>query len=283
MSHSQQRASSSLAVCLLAGMALIAARSAGAADDFSDSDAQTPSPITDHFFLRASFIHNKVGTELRLDPPGRPLAGTALSGVPDLGFRPSENDGLVELMFRLRDRNRIGADYQELDQAGTLTQQRPIVFGNQVFNKGDSLTTALQWRVMGITYTYAFIQNDRFELAAGVGVHAMDLDVRGIARGAGYETSTSGALPTPALESALRITRRISVTARAQYMHLARNGTSGVLSDVHADAQFRLASSFSIGAGYTLLRLKLDTDTPANPGLVGLRLAGPEIFVRASF
>jgi len=283
MSHPQPRASSLPAVCLLACMALVAARRAAAADDFPGGDAQTPSPITDHFFLRASFIHNSVGTELRLDPPGRPAAGTVLSGVPDLGFRAAENDGLVELMFRLRDRNRIRADFQELDQAGTMTQQHPIVFGDQVFNKGDALSTALQWRVMGITYTYALIQNDRFELAAGIGVHAMDLDVRGTARSASYETSTAGALPTPALESALRITRRISVTARAQYLHLARNGTSGVLSDVHADAQFRLASNFSIGAGYSLLRLKLATVSAANPGLLGLRLSGPEIFVRASF
>ena len=39
-------------------------------------------------------------------------------------------------MFRLRDRNRITADFLELDQAGTTTLTRPIVFGNQVFNPG---------------------------------------------------------------------------------------------------------------------------------------------------
>ena len=40
---------------------------------------------------------------------------------------------------------------------------------------------------------------------------------------------------------------------------------------------------FAIGAGYSLLRLKLDSVTQSNPGLVGIRLRGPEVFVRASF
>ena len=122
------------------------------------------------------------------------MGGTALSGTRDLGFKPSENDGLAELMFRLRDRNRIRADFLELDQSGTTTLARPIVFGNEIFNRGDTVQAALQWRVMGLTWTYAVIQNDRFELGAGVGVHLMDLDVRGDvpSRFASYEASDRG-------------------------------------------------------------------------------------------
>jgi hypothetical protein len=285
MSHSPQRAWSPLVLCLLACMAIAAMRTAGAADDFFTGDAQTPSPITDRFALRASFIHDTVNTELRLDPPGQSSGGTPLSGTKDLGFRPSENDGTVELMFRLRDRNRITVDYLELDQAGTTTLAAPIVFGSQTFNTGNAVGTSLQWRVMGLTWTYAIIQNDRFELAAGLGVHAMDLDVRGNvpSRFASYETSVAGALPTPALQSAWRITRRFSVTAFAQYLHAARNGTSGVLSDFHADAQFRWAENVAIGAGYSMVRLKLASVTDVDPGLVGISLRGPEVFVRASF
>jgi hypothetical protein len=258
---------------------------AWAADEFIDSDAQTPSPIADHFALQASFYHASVKTDLRLDPPGQPLVGTGLSGLTDLGFKPSENDGMAELMFRLRDRNRITVDYLELDQSGTATLTRPIVFGNQVFLLGDQLSTTLQWRTMGLTWTYAIIQNDRFELGAGLGIHLMDLDVRGNvpARFASYENSIAGALPTPALETALRITRRISVTARGEYLHGTLNGTSGTLSDLHANAQFRIVPNVAIGAGYSMVQLRLDAQVQGNPGLVGIRLRGPELFVRVSF
>jgi hypothetical protein len=281
MSHSPQRT----LACILTLMAAAALQPAYAADDFFRNDVETPSPITDYFAFQASFLHAKVSTDLRLDPPGQFLGGTALSGARDLGFQPSDNDGLVELLFRLRERNRIRADFLELDQSGTTTLDRPIVFGNQVFNTGDTVNAALQWRVMGLTWTYAIIQNDRFELGAGLGVHVMDLDVRGTVpfRFASYETSTAGALPTPALESALRITRRISFTARGQYLHGARNGTSGVMEDLHADVQFRWIPNFAIGAGYSLVRLKLETDSDADPGMLGIRIRGPEVFVRAAF
>jgi hypothetical protein len=267
---------------LLAGMMW---QSAHAADDFFDSDAQTPSPITDHFALRASFFHAAVQTDLRLDPPGVPLGGTPLSGTRDLGFRSSENDGLGELMFRLRDRNRITADFTELDQSGTTTLTGPILFGNQLFSPGDVVSSSLQWRVMGLTWTYAIFQNDRFELGAGLGVHLMDLDVRGEVptRFANYETSESGALPTPALESMVRITRRFSFTVRGQFLKGSLNSTFGEFEDVHADVQFRWVPNLALGAGYSLLRLKLDSLTMNNPGLVGIRLRGPEVFVRASF
>jgi hypothetical protein len=281
MSHSPQRT----LACILALMAAGALQSAYAADDFFRSEVETPSPVTDHFAFQASFLHASVSTDLRLDPPGQALGGTTLSGVKDLGFRSSENDGMVELLFRLRDRNRIRADYLELDQHGTTTLSRPVVFGDQVFRSGDRVNSALQWRVMGLTWTYAIIQNDRFELGAGLGVHVMDLDVRANvpARFASFETSTAGALPTPALEAAVRITRRFSFTARGQYLHAARNGTSGVMTDIHADAQFRWAPNFAIGAGYSLVRLRLETNSDSDPGMLGIRLHGPEVFVRASF
>lgn len=262
-----------------------ALRPAWAADDFFDSDTLTPSPISDRFALRAGFTHARVATELRLDPPGQPSGGTNLSGTRDLGFRPAENDGVVELMFRLRDRNRIAADFLELDQAGTAPLGRSVVFGSQAFKAGSVVSAALQWRTMGLRWTYAFIQNDRFELGAGVGLHLMDLDVHGKvpSQFASYETSVAGVLPTPVIESAWRITRRFSVTARAQYLRAAIQGTSGALGDFHADAQFRWVPNLSIGAGYSLVRLKLDSRTQSNPGLVGIRLRGPEVFVRASF
>ena len=271
-----------LACCL----AVAASRlQAAHADDFFARDAQTPSPITDHFALRASFFHAALETDLRLDDPGVPLSGTALSGTHDLGFKPSENDGVAELMFRLRERNRVTVDFLELDQSGSRTLTQPVLFGNQVFAPGDVLNTTLQWREMGFAWSYAILQNDRFELGAGLAVHMMDLDVRGEvpAKFANYENSISGALPAPVLESAVRITRRFSFTARAQYLKGALNSTFGEFEDVHADLQFRWVPNLALGAGYSLLRLKLDSVTRSNPGLVGMRLRGPQVFVRASF
>ena len=284
MSHTPQKMPGLPALVITLAV-LAVARPAQAVDAFFDSDAQTPSPITDYFSLRVSYLHASANPELRLDPPGIPLAGTNLSGSQDLGFKSVENDGLAELMFRLRDRNRITADFFELDQSGTRALNRSIVFGDQFFTQGDVVSSSLQWRVMGLRYTYAFIQNDRFELGAGVGLHLMDLDVRGSdpIRFASYETSIAGILPTPALESVWRVTQKIALTARAEYLRGTLNETFGSLGDFHADAQYRIVPNLSVGAGYSLVELKLNSITLSNPGLVGIRLRGPEAFVRVSF
>jgi hypothetical protein len=172
-----------------------------------------------------------------------------------------------------------------LDEAGTRTLNRTITFGDQVYSAGDVVSSALQWRVLGLRYTYAFIQNDRFELAAGIGLHLTDLDVRGNdpIRFANYETSIAGILPTPALESVWRVTQKIALTARAEYLRGTLNGTFGSLGDFHADVQYRIVPNLSVGAGYSLVELKLNSVTLSNPGLVGIRLRGPEAFVRVSF
>ncbi len=41
-------------------------------------------------------------------------------------------------MFRLRDRNRITADFLELDQAGTRALNRSIIFGDEIFTQAMS-------------------------------------------------------------------------------------------------------------------------------------------------
>jgi len=270
---------------VLACLALTALRPAWANDDFFDDDAQTPSPITDFFSLRASYWYAWVNTELRVDPSGLPLAGTPLNGTQDLGYKPDENEGTIEVMFRLRERNRIRADFTELDQAGAASLSRPTVFGNQEFNTGTVLNSSLVWRVLGITYTYAFIQNDHFELGVGAGVHLMDLSVRGNAPATfqSYDTSVAGAVPTPALEAIWRATNLISFTARGDYIKANLNETTGSFGDFHTDVQFRVFTDLQFGAGYSLMKLKVDSTTYGNPGLSGIRLRGPELFVRASF
>ncbi len=61
------------------------------------------------------------------------------------------------------------------------------------------------------------------------------------------------------------------------------NRTSGVIGDFHADAQFRWVPNLAIGAGYSWMRLQVDSLTQNSPELAGIKLRGPEVFVRASF
>jgi hypothetical protein len=255
------------------------------ADGYAPPSGQTASPITDHFALRLSYSPVTVHTTLRLDPTGTPNAGTQVSGENDLGLARRNPDGLVELTFRMRARNRIRVDYFQLDRTGNAVVNRTIIFGNETYDAGNAVQTSLDWKTMGFTYTHAFIQNDRFELGAGIGVHLLQADVTGTDPTLieSRETAKTGAVPTVALETMWRISRRFAFTAHGQYVRATVNGTSGSFGEYHGDFQYRWQPSFALGVGYSYTRASFETISSSTPGRIVLSAGGPEAFVRVSF
>ena len=301
--HAGGAAAAAVACVGLLGMGAAAAAPAGASPDDGPPSAAilnpdskgskstpaagpaaAPNPLSDRFALRAIWFYPQVRTQLRLDPSGELGGGTTLAGEHDLGYSPHDSDGRLELMFRLRRKNRLRVDFLDLRRSATATPAQPVVYGNVLFQAGDTVNTSLEGRILGFTYTRAFIQTDRFELGAGASVYLLDGDARGSdpARLASEERSVAGALPAPALEGAWLISSRFALTARANYLSATIGNTSGTFGDIHADIQYRWQPNFAVGLGYTYTRLYLE-DESGSSGLIGMRLTGPELFVRASF
>jgi hypothetical protein len=255
------------------------------ADGYSPPSGQTASPITDHFAMRVAYFAANVHTDLRLDPTGFPNGGTPVSAENDLGLARKNPDGLLELTFRMHERNRMRVDYLQLDRSGNAVVNHTIIFGNETYDTGNAVQTSLDWKTMGFTYTRAIIQNDRFELGAGLGVHLLQADVTGVdpALVETRETAKTGAVPTGALETMWRISRRFAFTAHGQYFRAAYHGTAGSLGEYHGDFQYRWTPAFALGLGYSYMRASFETVTSSTPGRIVLAVGGPEAFVRVSF
>jgi len=268
----------------------VAPNRAVAADGISTGDAYVPStraignPITDRLALDIAYTPAKVHTTLRVDPTGVPFGGTTLSGERDLGFATTNPDGRVELMVRLGDRSRIRVDYLQLDRAGDAVLDRNVVFGNQTFLANEEAQSSLDWKTMGFTYTYAFLQTRSFELGAGPGVHLISADLIGSvpATFQTHETSEAGAVPTVALESMWRISSRFAFTGRGQYLGATLHTFSGSFGDYHGDFQYRWRSPLAIGLGYSYTRAHFESDGHSTPGRFVMSIGGPELFVRVS-
>src|SRR6202011_4778689 len=115
-----------------------------------DKNRWTPSPITDRFAVRGTFFNPAVRT-----PQGR-----------------------IEIMFRLRERNRLRVDYFETNRRGDQAIARQILFGNEIFAVNDRVTSSVQWRQFGLTYTFSVLRTDRFELGLGLSVHFVEAEAR---------------------------------------------------------------------------------------------------------
>jgi hypothetical protein len=249
--------------------------------------AADSSPITDRFALRAIFVDASVSSELRLDSGtgASATAGTLISAEDVLGLASKRPQGRMELMFRVRERNRVRFDYMSLDRSGNVPLDRTIVFGDNIFFLNEVVASDFNWRMMRFTYTYSFIRNDRFEIGFGLGADIIQAQVTGRvpARLTGEEASGVAALPTIALDSTWAISKRWAFNLRGQYFGTTVGNVGGSLAHYHSDIQYRLRKNLQLGLGYTIDRIKLESNDRDFPGRFALNTRGPEMFVRASF
>jgi len=249
-----------------------------------DRKHEVPSPITDRFYAQGTFFSAAVSTPLLVNAHNG-TAGTLISGEKDLGLEGRLRQGRIELMFRMRTRNKLRVDYFETDRSASHPLSRQIFFGDEIFNAGDVANSSLDYRAFTLTYTYSFIRTDFVEIGTGLAVHFLEADAQGAvpARELRQEVSGAGAFPTIPLDLSLRLSRRFALTARGQYLHAALHGFVGRLGEYHADLQYRWKPNFSLGAGYTVMKTSLDVNDASFPGLFRLDVRGPEAFFRVSF
>jgi hypothetical protein len=250
-------------------------------------EPEISSPIHDHFYAYAAFYSPVVHTDMRVDPRNAPpgVTGTPVSAERDLGLPGRLNQGRVEFMFRLRERNKLRVDYFEANRSGTRLLTNNLVFGDVTFAAGETLLSSIDWRVFGLTYTYSLYRSERLEIGTGLGVYALQAEARGVVPSTGQNQDVSAAEPIPTipLDFTWCISRRFAFTARANYLRAAISGSSGSLSDLHGDLQYRWNPYFSLGLGYTSMRTSIHLRSGSFPGEVSQHFDGAEGFVRVSF
>ena len=245
------------------------------------------SPITDHFYIRAAYYAPKYKESFRVDPTNAPpgVTGTPVNAQNDLGLPRRDNQGVVDFMFRLRDRNKVRVSYYETKQSGSQTLASDIVFGNQTFPAGELAQTTFSLQQFDITYTYSFIRNSHFEVGTGLAAYFLQVDLTGQVPAKSLSQEVTAATPFPALPLDLTwcFSSRWAATAQAAYLKVNTHNLGGWYLDTHADIQYRWVPNFVVGAGYASIRTDLTHRNGSFPGVVDVTISGPQVFMRFSF
>jgi hypothetical protein len=247
----------------------------------------TPSPITDHFYIRASYYVPDARTHLRVDPsfaaPG--VTGTPISAENDLGLPNRLHEGRVEFMFRMRERNKVRVDYLQANRSGSKVLSNDVIFNNDTFAAGQLSQSSLNWQMFDITYSYSLYRSDRLEIGAGAGVYLLQIQATSAvpATFQSQTVSAAGPVPLPSLDLAWHIWRGFAFTARGAYLQVRLNGVHGWLADLHEDLQYRWNPNFVTGLGYSAVRTSLERQGGSFPGEFAMSISGPEAFLRFSF
>lgn len=251
---------------------------------------QPASPITDQFAVRANYLFGTANTDGRVDNAATGTLGTPFSLENDFNLAPRAHQARVEMLFRLRDRNRLRVDTWELNRTAVASPKNNVTYGGNTFTPTDSVHSRLDWRQIDFTYTYSFLRRERYELGAGLGLHLLQAEAEAlVAQGAGRPNAVrenfngAGPFVTLALDGSWRFTRRFTFSARGQYMRLHVSSVSAALSDYHADVQFRWRPNFAVGLGYQSTQTDLEVTGSGDNGFMNLAVKGPELFLRASF
>jgi hypothetical protein len=242
------------------------------------------SPVTDVFSMRASYFPASVSTVFQFDR-ARGVPGTLLSAEDDLGLDDRIDQGRLEVDMRMKKRHHLRVDFFKLSRFSQQPLAEDIAFGDFDFPAGTIFRTNLDWRVFTISHSYSFFTKERWEMGGGLGIHIIQVQAEGGTPGTlrKEEDSEVAIFPTLGINGAFRISKRWSVTGRANYFSASPDNFDGSMADYHADIQYRMRKNFSFGLGYTKLATHLTVDDADQPIRFDLDVSGPELFFRASF
>ncbi len=246
--------------------------------------ARVPSPITDLFAIRALYFRPTVINDLRYDDSDD-NRGTQFGVGRDLGVQDVKNQGSLDLMFRLGPRHRIQAEFYRLNRSGDHVLTLPISFGDADYAVGERIVSRISMRTLGVTYLYSPLQRETVELAAGLGIHLLQINgsLEAPARFEREETDSAGPFPSLVVDGTWRFMRRLSLNGTLHYFTANTSKADGDYLSWRANLQFRSARNLAIGLGYSATRYQVDSTDPGRSGYLDLWYFGPELFARVSF
>jgi hypothetical protein len=244
------------------------------------------SPTEERVRLSLGAVYLDSNTNIQIDSSAG-VVGTPVNAERDFGMDKSDFEAKFQIMLRAGERSRLRFDYFSLDRTGSATINQDILFRNVELLPGDPVDSNLSIDVLSITYGYSFIHNEKFELAATLGVNITDISARArvntATRHVDQTEDEAGPFPTVGLDATYVISKRFYVDGRVQYFRANVDDLDGSLGFYELDALYRLRPNISFALGYQLARAALTSTKSSEAGQVNFNTQGPEFFVRVAF
>ncbi len=242
-----------------------------------------PAVIEDRLRVELMAFGASVDTDLRLDPAaGDP--GTVVDAEDELGLDDFAALAQAELTLLPGKRHFLRISALSLRRNGFAELEREIVFGDEIFPPGEAVNSTLDLAMVGLTYGYRFVLQQRASVAASFGVHITEVEASLASRDRFARESESGVAPLPllGLEGVYHFNRRWALEGRGQYLRVDVSDVKGSMLDLRVGALWHLNPHLAFGLGYRLFKVDAESESPGTPGRVDLTLQGPVLYAQGS-
>jgi hypothetical protein len=161
--------------------------------------------------------------------------------------------------------------------------------GNTItIETGTTIETFFNLDIYKLDYSYSFFQDERIDLAAGIGVYVMPIDfgikVRGLLEEEGSEKFTAP-LPVFGLRMDVALTPKWFIRSGAQVFYLEYDNFTGSILEFRTALEYNPWKHVGIGVGFDTFGLRLEADGEEWPGIdlkgnVEFNYAGVQLYLR---
>jgi hypothetical protein len=206
----------------------------------------------------------------------------------------------ADVLWRITQRQHLRFMYFDNDISRTRTIDQDLEWGDYTFVASGQVTAEQKFRVSELSYEFAFLRADNYELVASGGIHLDDLTLKlsgnalltvdtptGPVQQPATFTTKQSSVPVPLPVLGLRgdwaVSDHVYLDASAQVFKLSYQGIDGNWSDLRAGAAWMFNHHFGIGIGYDRFATHIDLNKGSFNGRLNVGYSGVLIYARGGF
>jgi hypothetical protein len=246
--------------------------------------------LTDRFMISLGTFMLNTGTKVELNGSAGNL-GTEIDTKKDLGLRDADRFR-VDGTWRFKERHKIRFEFFDINHGATKTLSRDITINDTVYPTSVSVTTKLSTTVTALSYEYAFLQRDNYEITGSAGLHAIKFgfNVSGVgsvngqtAQARTEASSVTAPLPVFGLRGLWQFSPKWYLDGQVQYFAIKIDKIDGRVTNAQLGVTRMFGDHFGVGAGWNTFTTRVGVEKDRFNGSLKWRYSGAQIFVTASF
>jgi len=224
--------------------------------------------------------------------------GLSIDAEEALGLDATNTVFRTDAMWRFTDnrRHRLDFTWFSLNREATRQIGQDITFEDKDGNPitivaGTKVESNFDLDIYELAYSYSFFQDDRIDLAAGIGLFLMPLDFGLRATGVVNEdgsASFTAPLPVFGLRMDVALTPKWFLRTGSQIFYLEYDNFTGSVLEFRAAVEYNPWEHVGIGLGFDALKVALEADGEDYPsidfkGNVDFAYTGLQLYLRCFF